>query len=166
MMSSGAASALGFDQGRSMEASFKEFLARPENRKLVEKQQRKEVRQALAAQDRSRVLEFKDRLLEADIDSQANVAPFLRNPVLRRIVQTFANDEAGDFERWAQNPRVIEMLSAADKMMRDGCARREGGLVGFEGGFCAMRLWEVWRGTAQGAMILGRTTMREEDERR
>ncbi|KDD76940.1 hypothetical protein H632_c60p2 [Helicosporidium sp. ATCC 50920] len=106
--------------GGGMEASFKEFLARPENRKLVEKQQRKEVRQSVALQERAELLRFKDTLLASDFEAQAAVAPFLNTPVLRRIVQTFANDSRGDFARWARNPRVIEMLSQAQAAIREG----------------------------------------------
>lgn len=120
MSASSAASALGFPGAESMQASFQAFLERPENRKLVEKQQRKEVRQAVAAQERARVLEFRDRLLEAPLEAQAAVAPFLKRPVLRRIVQTFANDERGDFERWATNPRVLDMLRRAEEAIAGG----------------------------------------------
>ena len=44
------------------EASFKEFLARPENQALVEQQQRKEVKQAVQLQDKMRALEFRDKV--------------------------------------------------------------------------------------------------------
>lgn len=44
------------------EASFKEFLSRPENRAIVEKHQRKEVKQAIQLQGRMRALEFRDKV--------------------------------------------------------------------------------------------------------
>ena len=44
------------------EASFKEFLNRPENQSLVEKQQRKEVKQAIQLQEKMRALEFRDKV--------------------------------------------------------------------------------------------------------
>lgn len=43
------------------EASFKEFLSRPENREVVEKHQRKEAKQAIQLQEKMRALEFRDK---------------------------------------------------------------------------------------------------------
>ncbi len=34
--------------------------------------------------------------------------------------QTFTNDPSGDFGKWAQNPRVIEMLREAKRLMDEG----------------------------------------------
>jgi hypothetical protein len=44
------------------EASFKEFLSRPENRALVEAHQRKEVRQAIKLQEKMRLMDFRDKV--------------------------------------------------------------------------------------------------------
>lgn len=87
---------------------------------MIEKHQRSEVKQALQLQEKAAALHFRDKVLEADYESQAAIAPYLRNKVLRRIIQTFANDKRGDFDRWATNPRVLEMLSEAQKLMDDG----------------------------------------------
>jgi hypothetical protein len=38
----------------------------------------------------------------------------------RHAKQTFTNDPAGDFEKWANNPRVMEMLREAKRMMDEG----------------------------------------------
>ncbi|KAL4858750.1 Peptidyl-prolyl cis-trans isomerase FKBP4 [Chlorella vulgaris] len=108
-----------------MDASFKEFLNRPENAELLEKQQRKEIKQGLQMQEKMRALEFREKVLESDYDSQKNVAPFLQNRFLRRIIQTFTNDPAGDFEKWANNPRVMEMLREAKRMMDEGYLTEE-----------------------------------------
>lgn len=43
------------------EASFKEFLARPENQDVLEKQQRKEAKQAIQLQEKMRALEFREK---------------------------------------------------------------------------------------------------------
>ncbi|KAI7845680.1 hypothetical protein COHA_000794 [Chlorella ohadii] len=86
--------AFGMDQGKAMEASFKEFLARPENAALVEAQQRKEAKQAVQLQEKVRALHFREK--------------------------TFTNDPSGDFGKWAQNPRVIEMLREAKRLMDEG----------------------------------------------
>lgn len=104
----------------SQEASFKEFLSRPENQPVLEKHQKREVKQAIQLQEKIAALKFRSKVLESDYESQVSIAPFLKNKVLKRIVQTFANDPNGDFEKWAKNPRVIEMLKAAQKMMDDG----------------------------------------------
>lgn len=105
---------------KTQEASFKEFLARPENAAVVEKQQRKEVRQALSAQERAQLEGLRSAVLGADFEAQRGVAPFLRTPCLRRVVQSFANDPRGDFSAWAANPRVLEMLAAAQALLDSG----------------------------------------------
>lgn len=102
------------------EASFKEFLSRPENRPLVEQHQRKEVKQALQLQEKAAALKFKSKVLEADYEAQMAIAPFLKNKTLRRIIQTFSNDPQGDFEKWATNPRVLNMLQEAQKAIDEG----------------------------------------------
>lgn len=43
------------------EASLKEFLNRPENRPVLEKHQRKEMRQALQLQEKMHALHFRDK---------------------------------------------------------------------------------------------------------
>ena len=58
--------------------------------------------------------------MQSDEESQRNIAPFLENPVLKRIVQTFCNDPKNDFNKWATNPRIIDMLTRAKKMMDEG----------------------------------------------
>jgi hypothetical protein len=52
-------------------------------------------------------------VLESDYEAQKNIAPFLENKVLRRIIKTFTNDPKSDFAKWARNPLVIEMLTKA-----------------------------------------------------
>ena len=70
--------------------------------------------------EESSARDFRERVLAADAEAQKNVAPFLENPVLRRIIKTFTNDERGDFAKWACNPRVLEMLRRAQKAMDEG----------------------------------------------
>jgi len=84
------------------------------------KQQRKEIRQMERQTEESSARDFRERVLAADAEAQKNVAPFLENPVLRRIIKTFTNDERGDFAKWACNPRVLEMLRRAQKAMDEG----------------------------------------------
>ena len=57
-------------------------------------------------------------MLESELEAQKNIAPFLENRVLRRVIQTFTNDPSGDFGKWASNPRVIEMLREAKRMVQ------------------------------------------------
>lgn len=87
---------------------------------MQEQHQRKEVKQSIKLQEKIQALKFRSTVLDADLDAQKNIAPFLKNKVLKRIIMTFMNDPNGDFEKWAKNPRVIEMLSAAQQMMEDG----------------------------------------------
>lgn len=107
------------------EESFKEFLSRPENQPILEKHQRREVKQAIQLQEKMNALNFRSKVLEADYEAQIAIAPFLKNKMLKRVVQTFANDPNGDFEKWAKNPRVIEMLKSAQKMMDEGRVTEE-----------------------------------------
>lgn len=87
---------------------------------MVEKQQRKEARQALKLEERAHLENLREAVLGADFEAQRAIAPYLRTPCLRRIVQTFTNDVRGDFSAWAANPRVIEMLAAAQRMLDEG----------------------------------------------
>jgi hypothetical protein len=64
--------------------------------------------------------EFKEKVMESDYDAQKNMAPFLENKVLRKIVQTFTNDPRNDFSKWANNPLVIRMLTKAKELMDEG----------------------------------------------
>ena len=59
-------------------------------------------------------------MLESEYEAQKNIAPFLKYPVLRRIIQTFTNDQQGDFSKWACNPHVIEMLGEAKRLIDEG----------------------------------------------
>ena len=36
------------------------------------------------------------------------------------LLQTFTNDPSGDFSKWACNPRVVDMLREAKRLMDDG----------------------------------------------
>ena len=46
--------------------------------------------------------------------------PFLKNSVLRRIIQTFTNDAQGDVSKWACNPEVIRLMTEAKRLMDEG----------------------------------------------
>ncbi len=35
-------------------------------------------------------------------------------------LQTFTNDQSGDFSKWACNPRVVEMLREAKRLLDEG----------------------------------------------
>ena len=102
----------------SQAASFKAFCERPENREMLMRHQRKEVQQMEKASARASALEFREKVLESDYEAQNNVAPFLENKVLRRIIKTFTNDPKGDFAKWARNPLVIQMLTRAKEVRR------------------------------------------------
>jgi hypothetical protein len=78
------------------------------------------VKQALQLQEKAGALRLRDAVMDSELEAQTAVAPFLRNRVLRRVIQTFANDPAGDFSKWATNPRVIDMLAQAQRLMEEG----------------------------------------------
>lgn len=50
------------------------------------------------------------QVLASEFESQKAIQPFLKYPVLRKVVQTLTNDPRNDFDVWASNPRVISML--------------------------------------------------------
>lgn len=83
-----------------------------------EQHQKKEVKQAIRLQEKIQALKFKSTVLDADLEAQKNIAPFLTNRVLKRIIMTFMNDPNGDFEKWAKNPSVIAMVGV-------GCCQRD-----------------------------------------
>lgn len=60
------------------------------------------------------------QVLEADVEVQKRIAPFLKIPALRTIIHTFANGKDGDFGRWVDNPNVIEMLTQAKELLENG----------------------------------------------
>ena len=94
-------------------ASFKEFCEHPDNRQLLIKHQQKEIRQMHKASETASALKFRDTVLDSEYEAQNNIAPFLENKVLRRIIKTFTNDPKGDFSKWARNPLIIDMLKTA-----------------------------------------------------
>ena len=102
------------------EASFREFCARPENKPMVEKTQQREIRTAQRLQNNDLASRFRERFMAASPEAQRSMAPFLKVPVLRRIVQTLTNDERNDFGHWATNPAIVEMLSAAKEAIETG----------------------------------------------
>jgi hypothetical protein len=104
----------------TQETSFREFCAQPENRALVERTQKAEVTKVHKAEQQARALKFRDVVLSSSPEAQRAVAPFLKVPVLRQIVQTIANDQRGNFSQWATNPTIIEYLSLAKKALDDG----------------------------------------------
>jgi len=108
------------DYGKAFEQSFKEFSQRPENKVLLEKHQKKEFKKAARLSRKAKYAEFQDKVLCADYDAQKNIAPFLENRVLRRVINTFCNDPNNDFSKWANNKEVLKLLHTAKKMMDEG----------------------------------------------
>ena len=48
------------------------------------------------------------------------MTPFFGHRALRRIIQTFTNDESQDFDKWATNPLVAHMLTQAKDLLKSG----------------------------------------------
>ena len=86
-------------------ASFQDFCEDPENRNFIIRNEKEELRDVRKSQDRVEASRF-----------QTNMAPFIRHRVLRHIICSFTNDDKGDFETWACNPRIIDMLTQAKKV--------------------------------------------------
>ena len=63
---------------------------------------------------------LKLQVLEADVEAQQNIAPFLRHKVLRDVVKSFTNSPCNDFESWAKNQQVIDMLKEAQRLLDNG----------------------------------------------
>ena len=60
------------------------------------------------------------QVLQSSYDAQKAMLPFMEHRALRRIIQTFTNDENQDFGKWAMNPLVIQMLTQARDMLESG----------------------------------------------
>lgn len=58
--------------------------------------------------------------MEADLEAQKAIAPLLQNKVLRKIIQSFTNDESGKMDYWACNPEVLRLLKEAKRKMDEG----------------------------------------------
>lgn len=86
----------------------------------MEKLQKKDIRNAQRQQSNELAARFQERFLASSPEAQMAMAPFLKLPVLRRIVQTLTNDERNDFGHWATNPAIIELLTAAKDAIESG----------------------------------------------
>jgi len=60
------------------------------------------------------------QVLSSDLETKQKLAPYLKHPVLRRVIQTFTNDEDGNMGKWACNPEVQRLLSEAKRLMDEG----------------------------------------------
>jgi len=120
----GGRGGMGDDQD-AFAQQFKQFCMQPENKEKVQEHQRKEIRRAERVGHRIEACGFRDKVLESDYEAQQNIAPFMEHKFLRRIIQTFCNDEQGDFGKWAKNPRVIEMLQHAKDLVDNGYVQEE-----------------------------------------
>ena len=58
--------------------------------------------------------------MDTDYDTQKALAPYLKIPALRSIIQTFLNDENGDIGKWACNPEVQHMFADAKRLLDEG----------------------------------------------
>ena len=71
-------------------------------------------------------------MLACDLETKQKLAPFLRHPVLRRVIQTFTNDEDGNIGRSVpSSKRSSNVVNAA----QEG-GRWEVGIGVKVGGFC------------------------------
>ncbi len=59
-------------------------------------------------------------MLQADVEAQKNVLPFLKHRVLREVVRSFTSSPNDDFEIWAKNQQAIDMLKEAQRLLDNG----------------------------------------------
>ena len=98
------------------DASFKEFCEQPGNREMIIACQEKELRQMQRSTAELSALRYRSQVLRSGREAQQNVAPFLENKVLRRVVKTFTNDHKNDFSKLITNQLVIQMLTKAKEV--------------------------------------------------
>lgn len=84
------------------------------------KSQRADLRAGLRLAANAAAERFRESFLALPPPLQRNLAPYLEVPFLRRVVQTLANDERGDFAQWAGNPRILEVLAATKEALHTG----------------------------------------------
>ncbi|DBA65903.1 TPA: hypothetical protein ACH3X2_002929 [Trebouxia sp. C0005] len=108
-----------------MEASLREFCERPENKSVIEREQKKQALRALQVKQEHDAWQFQQKVLQSDVEAQQNVAPFLRHRVLREIVKSFTNSPNDDFEAWAKNQQAIDTLKEAQRLLDNGYISEE-----------------------------------------
>jgi hypothetical protein len=57
------------------------------------------------------------QVLEADVEVQKKLLPFLKVPALRTIIHTFSNDEEGNFQRWLTSVGCCIGCTAVPELM-------------------------------------------------
>ena len=61
--------------------------------------------------------------MQSGEEALRNVAPFLKSKVLRGIVRSFTGKN--DFEQWATNAQVLDMLKEAQRLLDNGYITEE-----------------------------------------
>ncbi len=77
---------IGIFHSLPQEASFKEFLARPENAALVEAQQRKEAKQAVQLQEKVRALHFREKVRGCELLSATTTGAWRCKGMMHRAL--------------------------------------------------------------------------------
>ncbi|KAL0049543.1 hypothetical protein WJX82_004461 [Trebouxia sp. C0006] len=103
-----------------MEASLRGFCERPENKGIIEREQKKQAMRMLQVKQLQDARQFQHKVLQSDVEAQQNVAPFLKHRVLREIVISFTNSPNDDFEAWAKNQQAIDTLKEAQRLLDNG----------------------------------------------
>ncbi|KAG1678040.1 hypothetical protein FOA52_000836 [Chlamydomonas sp. UWO 241] len=128
---------LGFGSRAELESNFAEWCKRSENKRQVEEAQATEVKSAIKLREAQAAAAFHQKLQLCSQQAQTSFAPYLRYPVLRRVIQTFGNDSLDDavqgeqsrgsggsaasaLEAWASNPRVLQLLGHAKQQLDSG----------------------------------------------
>ena len=104
---------------------FAEFLKLPENQAALQRHFKGEVKRAHKAEEEARARHLRDAVFSSSLEVQKRIGPFLKHRSLRRVITTFANDENGDFERWASNPRALALLAHAGDLLDSGAVTED-----------------------------------------
>eukprot|EP00879_Flechtneria_rotunda_P014516 GHRR01015168.1.p1 GENE.GHRR01015168.1~~GHRR01015168.1.p1 ORF type:complete len:261 (+),score=137.46 GHRR01015168.1:97-879(+) len=142
MITSGG-SMFSLENRQQLEASFKDFASRPENKPLLEEHQKEEVTAALLLQEQAQQAALQQQVLQLDQHDIKLLAPVLRSPVLRQLLVSLSNDAAGPnsgitpanmlhsssssntssangLQAWLSNPRVMQLLRKAAWALKHG----------------------------------------------
>eukprot|EP00877_Chromochloris_zofingiensis_P005171 jgi/Chrzof1/14655/Cz09g10280.t1 len=104
---------------QQLEASFKAFLSRPENRPLVEQHQQQEVQDALKLKEMMQHAQLQAQVLDLSPEYQKRLLPALQVPMLCQLLMSLTNG-GQPLSVWLDNPRVMKLIRETLKALRTG----------------------------------------------
>lgn len=107
-------------QGLALQNELKEFLHRPEHQDALAAQQREEFLQIQDLKERELESTFATKVMSLDPYLQRRLKPMLQHSILRRLLMSISNSSAEEFANWLRNPRVLQMFTQAERLLRKG----------------------------------------------